>query len=216
MSSVHIDERELMSYLDGELQACACGRGPPSPRCVRRVPELRERGADGVACVQLGASRCAACAATTLGGSSGAVPRKGRGAVPDPPLRDSSAAVRRSAKADVVGGPRGRDCDGCVDFPVVYRADGKRGGVARESFRARQAGGASPSEDVEGRFVRAAREQGDAQLAAMFREANFDWVEPLRAQAFRRLAKGTRRQAGRCSHSSDGSTRSRRVRPKER
>ena len=35
-----------------------------------------------------------------------------------------------------------------------------------------------------GRFVRAGREIGDPELAAMFREANFDWNEPLRAAAF--------------------------------
>ena len=35
-----------------------------------------------------------------------------------------------------------------------------------------------------GSFVRASRELGDPELAAMFREANFDWNNPLRAAAF--------------------------------
>ena len=35
-----------------------------------------------------------------------------------------------------------------------------------------------------GSFVRAAREAGDPEVAAMFRNANFDWDQPLRAGAF--------------------------------
>lgn len=45
-----------------------------------------------------------------------------------------------------------------------------------------------------GRFIRSAQDLGAAELAAMFREANFDWEEPLQARAFATWRSGLKQR----------------------
>ena len=184
MSSVHIDERELMGYLDGELQAA-------------RAAEVRHH-LD--ACDECRNYINEAQAALRTYNSAH------RDSLPAPPrpwadlreqFQDKDAGRSPILRFETRPRP-----SSARRKPMWWAALAAGIAMAALIFRLSTGQTVSAAELLEkasaqdrpvarvqvktskGRFVRAAREQGDAQLAAMFREANFDWVEPLRAQAF--------------------------------
>jgi hypothetical protein len=184
MSSVHLDERELMSYLDGELQAA---RAAEVRHHLDACDECRHYVNEAQAALR----------------AFNSAHRDGLPAPPRPwadlreQFQDKDAGRSPILRFETRPRP-----SGARRKPMWWAAFAAGIALAALMFRLSTGQTVSAAELLhkasaqdrpvarvqvktsKGRFVRAAREQGDAQLAAMFREANFDWVEPLRAQAF--------------------------------
>jgi hypothetical protein len=177
MSGVHNEELLLLSYLDGELDA---GRAAVVRRHLDTCQECREYLADARAALRLYNDET-------------------RAALPAPPrpwvdlrlpFNDLDAERRQLRRSRPSYQPVWWAAAAAAIAIAVFVMRLSTGATvsAAELLARASAQEAAPARiQVKTRkrsFVRAARETGDPELAAMFRNANFDWDQPLRAGAF--------------------------------